>query len=358
MSKPNTVIIPAYRPDSRLIALAADVLARGFDVIVVDDGSGENYAPVFDGLDGRVTRLCHPVNRGKGAAIKTGLAYVLEQNARAAEASDRIRFVGIMDADGQHLPGDMARVLAEAEAYPMRLTLGVREVSGKMPLRSRLGNAITRVVFHLLTGTRVSDTQTGLRAFSAELIPEMLSVEGDRYEYEMGVLATLAKRHFKFHEVSIATLYEDRQNSTSHFRAVRDSVRIYATLLKFAGSSFLSFLADYGLFLLFSCLLGLSALPWMADWGDLIANILARIISGSLNYYLNCRFVFGRKPSRSTAGQYALLALFVLAVNSGVLYLWKLTSLPVTVCKLLTEICVFLVNYTVQKRVIFRKQKK
>ncbi len=358
MSKPHTVIIPAYRPDSRLIPLTADVLSRGYAVIVVDDGSGDSYAHIFEGLDGRVTRLTHPVNRGKGAAIKTALAYVLEENAKVAEASDRIRFVGIMDADGQHLPADMERVLIEAEAYPMRLTLGVREVSGKMPLRSRLGNAITRIVFRLLTGVRASDTQTGLRAFSTDLIPEMLNVEGDRYEYEMGVLATMAKRHFKFHEVPIATLYEDRQNSTSHFRAVRDSLRIYATLLTFAGSSFLSFLADYGLFLLFSFLLGLSARPWLAVWGDLIANTLARIISGSLNYYLNCRFVFGSKPTRHTAGQYALLAMFVLAVNSGVLYLWKLTPLPVTVCKLFTEICVFLGNYTVQRKIIFRKREK
>ena len=358
MSNSNTIIIPAYRPDKRLIALTAEVLSLGYRVIVVDDGSGENYAPIFNGLDGRVTLLRHPANRGKGAAIKTGLAYVLEANAKAVEASEQSRFVGIMDADGQHLPTDMDRVLTAAETFPARLTLGVREVSGKMPLRSRFGNAVTRIVFRLLTGARVSDPQTGLRAFSAALIPDMLTVEGDRYEYEMGVLAYMAKHHVKFHEVPIATLYEDRENSTSHFRAVRDSVRIYATLLKFTGSSFLSFLADYGLFLLFSFLLGLSALPWMADFGDLIANVAARLISGSLNYYLNCRFVFCRKPSRRTAGEYALLALLILAVNSGVLYLWKLTPLPITLCKLFTEICVFLGSYTVQKKVIFHKKKQ
>jgi glycosyltransferase involved in cell wall biosynthesis len=357
MSKPHTVIIPAYRPDTRLIGLTAEVLDLGYSVIVVNDGSGDAYDSVFRALDPRVIQLRHEKNRGKGAAIKTGLSYVLEQNQKTADELDRVRLVGIMDADGQHLPADMERVLDAAEASHPCLTLGVREISGKMPLRSRFGNAVTRAVFRLLTGTRVSDTQTGLRAFSADLIPAMLRVEGERYEYEMGVLAYMAKQHVPFQEIPIATLYEDKRNSTSHFRAVRDSLRIYATLLKFAGSSFLSFLTDYGLFLLFSFLLGLSALPWLLDWGDLIANILARIISGTLNYYLNCRFVFGRKPSLKTAGQYALLAVFVLAVNSGVLYLWKLTPLPISLCKLFTEICMFLGSYTVQKKLIFKKKK-
>lgn len=354
MGESRTVIIPAYRPDERLIELTADVLSRGYSVIVVDDGSGEIYAPVFDGLDPRVTLLRHEKNRGKGAGIKTALAYVQEQND---DSPDGVRLVAIMDADGQHRPADMERVMAATEENPDNLILGVREVSGKMPFRSRFGNAVTRLVFRLLTGAKVSDTQTGLRAFSTALIPAMLEVEGDRYEYEMGVLACMVRRRVGFVEVPIATLYEDRENSTSHFRVVRDSVRIYASLLKFTGSSFISFLVDYSLFLLFSFLLGLTSLAWAADWGDLCANILARAISGGLNYYLNRRVVFGRKPSWKTAGEYFLLALMVLAVNSGVLYLWKLTLLPVAVCKLFTEVCVFLGNYFVQKKIIFKKKK-
>jgi putative flippase GtrA len=239
------------------------------------------------------------------------------------------------------------------------LTLGVRRVGKEMPLRSRMGNSITRTVFRLLTGARVSDTQTGLRGFTAALIPEMLSVEGDRYEYEMAVLTRMAHRRIGFFEVPIATLYEDKQNSTSHFRVIQDSVRIYATLLKFAGSSFLSFLVDYGLFNLFVLLLPLIALPWADTYDALAANIAARVISGCVNYSLNCRYVFGRKPTLKTAGEYLLLALLVLAVNSGVLYLWRLIpGMPVAICKLLTEICVFLGNYLVQKKIIFKKESR
>lgn len=352
-----TVIIPAYHPDERLWKLATDVLDRGYRLIVVDDGSGSDYAHIFDGLDSRTILLRHPKNQGKGAAIKTGLAHV--QTLTADSPADCTAVVGIMDADGQHLPSDMQRVLEAAAEHPGQLTLGVRVVGKEMPLRSRMGNSITRAVFRFLTGAKVSDTQTGLRAFSVSLIPEMLNVEGERYEYEMGVLTRMAHSGHGFFEVPIATLYEDRANSTSHFRVVRDSVRIYANLLKFAGSSFISFLVDYGLFNLFVFLLTLVTMPWADTYDVLAANIAARVISGCVNYYLNCRYVFGRKPTLKSAGQYFLLALLVLAVNSSVLYLWKLIpGMPIAICKLFTEICVFFANYLVQKKIIFRKKRK
>ena len=351
-----TVIIPAYRPDERLWRLATEVLERGYRLIVVDDGGGDAYLPIFEGLDPRAIVLRHPENRGKGAAIKTGLAHL--QTLVGDIAPDEPPLVGIMDADGQHLTSDMGRVFEGAAEHPDKLTLGVRVVGKEMPLRSRFGNSLTRSVFKLLTGAKVSDTQTGLRAFSVALIPEMLSVEGDRYEYEMAVLTRVAHRRIGFHEVPIATLYEDRENSTSHFHVIRDSVRIYATLLKFAGSSFLSFLVDYGLFNLFVFLLSLVSLPFVDLYHLAIANVAARIFSGCFNYYLNCRYVFGRKPTWKTAGEYFLLAVLVLAVNTGVLYLWNMIpGMPVAVCKLLTEVCVFFGNYLVQKKVIFKKRK-
>ena len=357
MSKSNTVIIPAYRPDTRLIGLVAEVLDLGYSVIVVDDGSGAAHAPVFRSLDPRVIQLCHQKNRGKGAAIKTGLTYVLEENAKTPDEFRQIRFVCIMDADGQHTPADMDRVMTAAEENPRGLTLGVREVSKKMPLRSRWGNAITRGIFRLLTSAKVSDTQTGLRAFSVDLIPDMLQVEGDRYEYEMGVLAYVARNRLGFTEVPIATLYEDRQNSTSHFRVIRDSILIYKGLFKFAGSSFFSFLVDYVAFITLVFLLrgrgDAEVVPV-----EIIANILARFMSGTANYLLNCRLVFHRKPSFRTAGEYALLAVTILGLNTGVLYLWELTPLPIAVCKLFTEICMFLANYLVQKKLVFRKKKR
>jgi len=353
------VVIPAYHPDHALPPLTKAVCDMGYQVVVVNDGSGQAYDNVFADIDPRATLLAHEKNQGKGAALKTAYAHIL--NVLAGNTSALICTV---DADGQHTPEDMLKVLDatediaihKQEGQPPVLVLGVRVVDKQMPLRSRFGNSLTRGIFHLLTRARVSDTQTGLRAFSADLLPLMLSVEGDRYEYEMNVLTKMAKigKTRSFHEIPIATIYRDAENSTSHFHPIRDSLRIYRHLFRFAGSSFISFLVDFGAFCLFSYLFSFV----MADLGDLAANISARVISSTLNYFLNCRLVFENKPCKKNALSYFTLCLCILTVNTGVLYLFKMTSLHVTFCKLLTEFCVFFGNFLLQEKVVFRKKNK
>ena len=100
--------------------------------------------------------------------------------------------MGIMDADGQHLPEDMLKLLEAAQDESHKQVVGVRSVGHKMPLRSRIGNELTRSVFHLISGVRVSDTQTGLRAFGTEMIPEFLVIEGERYEDAVFMVTQLA----------------------------------------------------------------------------------------------------------------------------------------------------------------------
>lgn len=274
------VMIPALNPDEKLRELTERLRRQGNRVIVVDDGSGEAYSGLFQELKGQCIVLCHKENRGKGAAIKTGLRYVrTELGGRGV--------IGLMDADGQHLPEDMERLLLAAEKHPAGLILGSRSVDGKMPWKSRAGNLITRGIFRMITGMRVTDTQSGLRAFSADLLDFMEETEGNRYEYEMNVLMKCARQKIPVIEVPIQTVYHDRKNSCSHFRKVRDSVRIYGQLLRFSLASFSSFVLDYGLFLLFAAALSRTAR------GILAANIGARILSGTYNYMVNCRLMSG-----------------------------------------------------------------
>ena len=350
-----TIVIPSYEPEERLLRYVDELAERGFErIVIVDDGSGEQYRKIFDDLAARAfcTVLRHERNRGKGMALKTAFAHI-------SGNPDGSCGIVTADSDGQHSPEDCVRMAEALSSGGESVFIGVRVFSlGKIPFRSWIGNRWASFAFALVHGRWLSDTQTGLRAFPLSALPMLMSVEGDRYEYEMAVLARIAHRRIGFHEVPIATLYEDRANSTSHFRVIRDSVRIYATLLRFAGSSFLSFLVDYGLFNLFILLLSLVTLPFAEEYELLVANISARVISGCVNYYLNCRYVFSRKPTWKTAGQYFILALLVLAVNTGVLYLWNMIpGMPVAICKLLTEICVFFGSYVVQKKVIFRKKK-
>ena len=153
-------------------------------------------------------------------------------------------------------------------------------------------------------------------------------------------------------EVPISTIYHDKGNSCSHFRKVRDSIRIYRKLLKFSASSFSSFLLDYLLFLIFTAFLPSTA------GGILGANIGARLLSAVYNYTMNCHFVFHEKQSVRTGSEYIALAGFILMLNNLILeFLTMILEIPVYPAKILTEITLFLVSWLVQKKLIFGKRK-
>ena len=214
----------------------------------MDDGSGERYSQIFQTVLPCAKVISYTPNRGKGAALKAELEYV----QHVAAPGD---VVVTADADGQHRPEDIEKTVRAAQAEPSALTLGSRAFTGKVPLKSRVGNGITRMVFSAIARRRVRDTQTGLRAFSCAMIPFMLGVHGERYEYELNVLLACARRNIPIREVEIETVYIDG-NASSHFHPVRDAWRIYREIFAFAASSFAGFLTDYGLFSLLSALLG------------------------------------------------------------------------------------------------------
>lgn len=230
--------------------------------------------------------------------------------------------------------------------------LGSRRLKEKVPLRSRFGNSLTRLVYRLSTGVRVHDTQTGLRAFSMQLLPELEGIEGERYEYEMNVLLACGRRHIPIREIEIETIYLNN-NAASHFNVWKDSARIYREILKFSASSFLAFVIDY---LMYSILTIMTA-GMEVTYSILVSNVLARIISASVNFHVNRKFVFGsqEKVGRSAA-KYFLLAVFILAGNTLFLNLlsgqWGMNRYG---AKLLTELLFFIVSWLIQRTMIFRK---
>ncbi len=242
------------------------------------------------------------------------------------------------------------KLLAAASLNKEALVLGVRAVGREMPTRSRLGNKITRNVFRMVSGVAVSDTQTGLRAFSPELIDRLLAIEGERYEYEMNVLIKLAKEGVPIREVPINTIYHDKKNSVSHFRSVADSVRIYKDIIKFSLSSISSFVLDYILFTVMMLFV-----PHTAGW-VLCANVSARVVSAMYNYSMNCRFVFREKRRLGTALQYFALAGFILIMNNLILeFFTQIVGISVYPAKLLTECMLFVMSWLIQNFIIFRK---
>jgi putative flippase GtrA len=330
------------------VYLTEKLKKAGFTTIIVDDGSGKKYSKFFKLAEHYATVLTSQKNKGKGCALKKGLQYIKDQFPENS-------IVVTLDSDGQHTVKDALQVSNCAEANPGCMLLGSRSFSGNVPVRSRFGNKITQFVYRISTGTRIKDTQTGLRAFTSDLIPFLLNVEGERYEYEMNVLLECSHQNIPITEVGIETIYIDN-NSASHFDTFKDSFRIYREILKFAASSFTGFLIDY---IMYSILviatggLGTSiSIP--------LSNILARITSASVNFSLNKKYVFKNKDSiLRTAIQYFILAAIILAGNTLFLsYLVNSLYMNKFVAKIGTEIIFFTLSWLVQKFIIFRQSKK
>lgn len=330
------ILIPSYQPDQRLIDLLATFPA-GQQVVVVDDGSGPDYVLWFARASRMgATVLTHEHNRGKGQALRTGFSWI----ARHHPGSD----VVCADSDGQHTTADIAAVAARLTDTGADMVLGVRSFTGKVPLRSRFGNAVTRGVFHLATGRAIIDTQTGLRAYPARMLGWLCTIEGDRFEYELKVLLAAIREQMTIEQVGIETIYLD-ENASSHFRPIQDSWLIYRPLLSFCGSSLLAFTVDFVLLSVF-----------LAMGMGLVASIVsARVLSATMNYLVNRSWVFGNEdpaPIRETLPRYVGLAAVLLGGNIVLMNLLTLVTGTLG-AKILTELILLLISYTVQRLLVF-----
>lgn len=341
------LIIPAYEPDQQLIQLVETLSFAGLPMVIVDDGSSPACQNLFEALEAKYpAALCrHGMNLGKGAALKTGIRYA---RAHFPEACGYVT----ADADGQHSPEDILKVAAALEKYPDRLILGTRSFDDpSVPFKSRWGNRITSLIFFLSTRRRCSDTQTGLRGLPAQFAESYLAIPENRYEYEMAQLLKMCEMA-DFLQVPIATLYLEH-NRASHFHAVKDSVLIYKNIFKYSFSSILSAAVDLTAF----AILVKRILP-SGSLGILAATVIARLISGNLNFLINKHWVFrSSRPGAMEAGRY--LALFC----SQMLLSWLLVTgfrslpLPLPLIKVFVDGSLFVLSYHIQKRYIFYKGK-
>jgi len=215
MSLPFAAIVPVFNPEPGLIPLV-EGLAREFAaVIVVDDGSVEHVGD-FERIPPSVVLLRHEANRGKGRAMKTALRWLM------GNRSD-LKGVVFVDGDGQHRLTDVVSVATRA-LETEAVVFGVRDFAKKgVPFRSWWGNRWTAVEVRLRHGFRLVDTQTGLRAVPARLIPTLVGLAGERFEYEAGWFGLLHRLREPIREVSIETVYVD-SNRASHFRPWRDTL--------------------------------------------------------------------------------------------------------------------------------------
>ncbi|SDW36436.1 GtrA family protein [Paenibacillus sp. PDC88] len=336
-----TILIPAYEPDDRLLDLIIQLLNCELGpIVVIDDGSGPAYSKIFTLVESlRCTVLTHEANLGKGLALKTGFAHI----QRAGLPGPIIT----ADSDGQHLPHDIQRIYEAVQKQTVPgMVLGSRRFSGKVPLRSRFGNTVTRAVFKLTTGNKVYDTQTGLRGFPLSMLSWLSDLPGERFEYEMNMLLTANTAGYPITEEYIDTVYLD-ENKSSHFRPVADSLRIYYPILLFSTSSLISALLDFAL--LFIVHYFSSSL--------LLSVVVARLCSSVFNYSMNRRYVFtGGHTKRvyQSFPKYFALVLLILLLNYGLLYFYnEKLIIPLLAAKILTEASIFVFSYWAQRRFVY-----
>ena len=355
------ILIPAYKPEQSMIPFIKELKEQTDSILVVNDGSGAEYSDTFRRIaDMGITVIDHPVNRGKGVALRTGISYI-------KETFPDCEGIITADCDGQHTVRDIMRVAQALSDNPDKLIVGGRALRENVPLRSRFGNSAMRNLYRLASGYKLRDTQTGLRGIPSSLFEKLLSLKGDRYEYEMNMLLYLKQWNTQPLEIRIDTIYIDN-NAGSHFDTLKDSARIMKHILlffcrrmaeffKFIGSSLISYLFEYGVFqLLLFCFPTLTVL---------FSNIISRVCSSVLNYIINRKLVFRNKGKHSVIKYYGLvLAVMLLSslVISALSNLLSLTGLSLdvsaSIVKPVVDLLFFVLNFFVQRNFIFNGNKE
>jgi glycosyltransferase involved in cell wall biosynthesis len=200
------VIIPAFNEAQVIGATLAALPPRveGVDemtVVVVDDGSTDGTADVVRACgDGRVVLLRHALNRGLGGALGTGLEYARRNGAD---------FTVTYDADGQHAPDDIEKVIAPLLAGRADAVVGSRLLTLKgMPWYRVLGNFGLNLITFFFFGLWTTDSQSGLRAFSKSAL-QRIELRNDRMEVSSEFIREIRRKHLKFTEVPIKAIYTD-----------------------------------------------------------------------------------------------------------------------------------------------------
>jgi putative flippase GtrA len=340
-------VIPSYEPDENLLKVIKELSLIPFGgILIIDDGSGITYNWIFEQcknyincLNIKCIFLSHSVNCGKGAALKTCFKYILKNIPNC-------KGIVTADGDGQHKTDDIKKIAYELCKNPDKLILGSRNcLNQQVPLRSRIGNVITRNVFSFLSGCNIKDTQSGLRGFSFENMKKFIKINGERFDYEMYMLMECRNLKLKILEVNIQTVYLEG-NRTSHFNPLIDSLRIYIIFLKFISSSFLAAFLDFIIFFIMIKL----------KYSLLIAMIAARTVSSLSNFLINKNIVFnsGTDSFKSGIKYYSLVILIGVLSYLLIGILTFIKGMDVLMAKILAESFLFFLSYYLQRIFVFK----
>lgn len=208
------IVIPVYNHAATLRAVVEQAMAFG-PLLVVDDGSTDGGADVLAGMPAEIIR--HGRNQGKGAAILTAAKYADEQG---------YTHLITLDADGQHDPADIPKFLAALAEEPMAIFVGARDFdTANVPGASRFGRKFSNFWLRVQTGRKLSDTQSGFRAYPVSVLRRLRFSES-RYSFEVEALVRAAWAGLPLRDVGITVHYPPAGERVSHFRGFMDNLRI------------------------------------------------------------------------------------------------------------------------------------
>ncbi|MCI8654452.1 MAG: glycosyltransferase [Clostridia bacterium] len=341
------IIIPSYKPEKEIMMEFIKKVKDNFTtVIVVDDGSGNEYKKFFEEIENhKITVLRHYENLGKGRAIKTAFNYVLN-------TYKNITGVVTADCDGQHHIEDIIKCAEKLKQDSKKLVIGSRDFNGShVPKRSKFGNKLTIAILSAFVGIKITDTQSGLRAYGIDTMKRFLRVSGERYEYETNMLIDCKESNIEIAEVPISTIYINN-NSSSHFNPIKDSIIIYKIFIKYIIASLSSFILDI---LLFSLLIKIFPHFKVGIITNIVVvTILSRIVSSTYNFIINAKIVF-KNANKKSIIKYFILVIAQMFISAFVVSeLFLLLHISATIIKVVIDTIIFIMNFIIQREWVFK----
>ncbi len=351
-----SVILPSLDPDEKILKLIKELIDASFnDIIIINDGSATKNLSFFEKAAEyeQCTVLTHSENLGKGAALKTGFSYVLENRKNS-------HGVITIDGDGQHRVEDIVNCVNEFSKQKDTVVLGTRDFNAKdVPPRSRFGNKLTSFMFRFVFGLSLKDTQTGLRALPFNILEKLCKVQGMRFEYETNMLLFFKSERVLIKQVDISTVYLD-DNKTSHFNPIFDSLRVYSVIIKYFVSSISASVLDIGIFTLLNLALD-AFLPRIVRL--LSATIIARILSAFYNFAVNHKVVFkSEAPAKQTITRYAVLCILQMLASYALVFLISQAFSTFvgfdSIIKVVVDTVLFFISFRIQQAWVFANKQK
>ena len=381
-----TVIIPSYNPDVKLTMFVDELIMSGFsDIVVIDDGSDFSDRKVitaFEYVEGKneCTLLHHDKNMGKGIALKTGFKYCMAERHKDT-------LVVTADDDGQYTGEQIVECLEYYGGYNQEsntfldsledetkdssdhraegcieklrpVLLAPRDFRDtNYAARKRLLNHVAGFVMKYLCAVKVKDVQTGLRFIPYEYLAKFIEVEGNGFDYEINMLVELKYKKIPYIERQI--LIEPIAKQYADYNPLRDIVKFFGVMIKYAVSSLSATVIDLIAFYLLMLLCGSESIGMNESVSLLVATIVSRIISATFSCVVNKRTVFkSDMPLKGVIVKFYIFTMFRAVLSYGAVYglaylLGSYGANLTVVIKLVVDLILFFVGYDIQKKWIF-----